>query len=212
MEQPCSTTVKLYSELGCCYPLGVTEVQVSGSRARTRQAIVDAAIEVLGRNPAASLGDIATAAEVGRTTLHRYFAERSDLLAAVGAEAVTRLGRATAQARIGEGTGASALRRLCQEYFDLGNLLSLMFTEPGLCVDPAAGGSEGCDPEFAAMVERGHADGTIDPELPADWLQSLVWSQLYAGWAYLAETGASRHEVLRLILRTVDGAIAVRPT
>ncbi|MDO3703028.1 TetR/AcrR family transcriptional regulator [Micromonospora sp. C28SCA-DRY-2] len=190
----------------------MTEVQVSGSRARTRQAIVDAAIEVLGRNPAASLGDIATAAEVGRTTLHRYFAERSDLLAAVGAEAVTRLGRATAQARIGEGTGASALRRLCQEYFDLGNLLSLMFTEPGLCVDPAAGGSEGCDPEFAAMVERGHADGTIDPELPADWLQSLVWSQLYAGWAYLAETGASRHEVLRLILRTVDGAIAVRPT
>ena len=33
---------------------------------------------------------------------------------------------------------------------------------------------------------------------------------MYAGWAYLAETGASRHEVLRLILRTVDDAIAVK--
>lgn len=61
------------------------------------------------------------------------------------------------------------------------------------------------------MVERGHRDGTIDPELPVDWVQSLIWSQLYAGWSYLAETDASRHEVLRLILRTVDGAIAVRP-
>ncbi|MBQ1052796.1 TetR family transcriptional regulator, partial [Micromonospora sp. C51] len=55
----------------------------TGSRARTRQAILQAAIEVLSRNPAASLGEIATAAQVGRTTLHRYFAERSDLLAGV---------------------------------------------------------------------------------------------------------------------------------
>lgn len=190
---------------------------MSGSRARTRQAIVDAAIEVLGRNPAASLGDIAAAADVGRTTLHRYFAERAELLAAVGAEGSARLDRATAQARMAEGTGASAVRRLCQEYFDLGSLLSLLFTEPALTAGPATDGPAtngpgGCDPEFAAMVERGHRDGTIDPELPADWVQSLIWSQLYAGWAYLAETGASRHEVLRLILRTVDGAIAVRST
>ncbi|MCX4385513.1 TetR/AcrR family transcriptional regulator [Micromonospora peucetia] len=186
----------------------MTDAQVSGSRARTRQAIVDAAIEVLGRNPAASLGDIATAADVGRTTLHRYFAERADLLAAVGTEANARLDRATAQARMAEGTGASAVHRLCQEYFDLGSLLSLIFTEPETGAGTTGGG---CDPDFAAMVERGHRDGTIDPELPVDWVQSLIWSQLYAGWSYLAETDASRHEVLRLILRTVDGAIAVRP-
>ncbi|MFI7649885.1 hypothetical protein ACIBTZ_27960 [Micromonospora sp. NPDC049460] len=104
----------------------------------------------------------------------------------------------------------AAGRRLCQEYFDLGSLLSLIFTEPGLAA-PATEGPAGCDPEFAAMVQRGHHDGTIDPELPAGWVQSLIWSQLYAGWAYVAETGASRHETLRLILRTVDGAIAVKP-
>ncbi len=190
----------------------MTDAQVSGSRARTRQAILDAAIEVLGRNPAASLGDIAAAASVGRTTLHRYFAERSDLLAAVGTEAVARLDRATARARITEGTGGSALRRLCQEYFDLGDLLSLLFGESQLPAETAWDGPNGCDPAFAAMVERGHHDGTIDPELPADWLQSLIWSQLYAGWAYQAQTGVSRHEVLRLVLRTVDGAIAVKPT
>jgi TetR/AcrR family transcriptional regulator, repressor for lfrA len=189
----------------------VTAVQESGSRARTRQAIVDAAIEVLGRNPAASLGEIATAADVGRTTLHRYFAERSDLLSAVGVEAVARLNRATAQARMVDGTGASAMRRLCQEYFDLGSLLWLIFTEPELCTDPEQAGRGECDPEFAEMVERGHRDGTIDPELPANWLQSLVWSQVYAGWAYVNETGTSRHEALRLVLRTVEGAIATRP-
>ena len=41
-------------------------------------------------------------------------------------------------------------------------------------------------------------------------MQSLIWSQLYAGWAYLADTGASRHEVLRLLLRTVGGAVAAK--
>jgi TetR/AcrR family transcriptional repressor of lfrA len=192
------------------YSPAVTRTQESGSRTRTRQAIVDAAIEVLGRSPAASLGEIATAAEVGRTTLHRYFAERSDLMAAVSAEALARLNRATAQARRNEGTGAAALHRLCQEYFDLGGLLSLIFSEPGLLTADWTDVG-GCDPEFVAMVERGHRDGTIDPELPAGWVQSLIWSQLYAGWAYLADTGASRHEVLRLILRTVDGAVAAKP-
>ncbi|RKN22456.1 TetR/AcrR family transcriptional regulator [Micromonospora musae] len=188
----------------------MSEAQVSGSRARTRQAIVDAAIDVLGRNPAASLGDIAAAAEVGRTTLHRYFADRADLLRAVTAEADARLERATAQARMTEGSGASAVRRLCEEYFDLGSVLSLLFTATPASADPSCEEPAGCDPDFTAMVERGHRDGTIDPELPADWVQSLIWSQLYAGWSYQATMGTSRHEVLRLILRTVDGAIAVK--
>jgi len=181
-----------------------------GARARTRQAIIAAAIEVLGQNPAAALSDIAAAAEVGRTTLHRYFPERSDLLRAVAAESSARLDRATANARLEEGTGAEALQRLCREYFDLGNLLSLIFNEPQCLGDETPVVDDGCDDQFTAMVERGHRDGTIDICLPAPWLSSLMWSQLYAGWSYVASHNASRHEVLRLVVRTVEGAIAPR--
>jgi TetR/AcrR family transcriptional repressor of lfrA len=188
--------------MGKCYSARVTSVP-TGSRARTRQAILDAAIEVLARNPAASLGDVADAADVGRTTLHRYFPERGDLLTALRAEAVARLDRAGSRARIDEGPGASALSRLCQEYFDLGDVLSLLFREQVAFEDDAGG----CDEGFEAMVRRGHTDGTIDPELPAVWVQNLLWSQLYAGWNYLAEQGASRHETLRLVLRCVTGAV-----
>ena len=188
----------------------MTDIRESGSRARTRAAIVDAAIEVLARNPGAPLGDVAAAADVGRTTLHRYFAERADLTAAVQAEAVARLGRAVERARVPDGTGAAAIRRLCQEYFDLGDVLSLIFNGQlqvtGADGQPAAG----CDPGFDAMVARGHRDGTVDPELPASWIESLVWSQLYAGWSYLGEHGVSRHEVLRLLLRSIEGAVSVR--
>lgn len=188
----------------------MSDVKETGSRARTRQAILDAAIDVLGRNSSATLGEIAAAADVGRTTLHRYFAERSDLLTAVSAEGVARLNRATEHAHLDEDTGGEAFLRLCREYFDLGGLLSLIFNDPQLVSDPAWSAGEGCDEAFAAMVRRGHRDGTIDPELPTGWLQSLLWSQLYTGWSYRRDTGASRHQTLHLVVRTVAGAIAVR--
>ncbi|MFC7528545.1 TetR/AcrR family transcriptional regulator [Actinoplanes sp. GCM10030250] len=175
----------------------------TGSRARTRQAILDAAIEVLARNPAAPLGDVAAAADVGRTTLHRYFPERGDLITALHAEALERLGQARSRARIAEDTGAAAVRRLCQEFFDLGDVLSLLFREQ----IPVDDGQGACDEEFLAMVRRGHSDGSIDPELPPIWVQSLIWAQLYLGWSFLAENNASRHEILRLVLRCVEGAV-----
>ena len=61
----------------------VTTEIATGARGRTRKAILDAAIGVLATDPAASLGQIADAADVGRTTLHRYFPERADLLTAL---------------------------------------------------------------------------------------------------------------------------------
>jgi TetR/AcrR family transcriptional regulator, repressor for lfrA len=184
----------------------VTDVRESGSRARTRQAILDAAIEVFARNAAASLGDVAAAAGVGRTTLHRYFAERADLTAALREEVEKRLVEAHDRARVGDDTGAAALRRICQEYFDLGDVLSLLFSEQ-LAGGDDWGESTRCDGEFEAMVRRGHRDGSVDPELPATWIVSLIWSQLYAGWSYIAEHGVSRHEALRLVLRCVAGAV-----
>jgi len=185
----------------------VVDIRESGSRARTRQAILDAAIEVFARNPAASLGDVAAAAGVGRTTLHRYFAERADLTAALREEAKDRLDRAHARARVGDDAGADAIRRLCQEYFDLGDVLSLLFNEQLGTDDDAWGNVGGCDADFLLMVGRGHQDGSVDRELPATWINSLIWSQLYAGWSYLAEYGVSRHEALRLVLRSVAGAV-----
>ncbi|MEU8815392.1 TetR/AcrR family transcriptional regulator [Actinoplanes sp. NPDC048796] len=175
----------------------------SGIKNRTRQAIVDAAITLLAGNPSCSLGDIAAAAEVGRTTLHRYFAERADLMAAVAVEGGERLTRAARLAELDKGTGAEALLRLCREYFDLGSLLSLVFSEPdGACY------TEGEQPDLDAVIRRGHADGSIDPVLPPDWVISLMWSQLYAAWSYLAERpGASRHHVLDLLTRTLANAV-----
>ncbi|MGK5680636.1 TetR/AcrR family transcriptional regulator [Actinoplanes sp. URMC 104] len=174
----------------------------SGIKNRTRQAILDAAIELLADNPGCSLGDIAAAAQVGRTTLHRYFGERAELLAAVASEGGERLVRAATLADLDRGTGAEALLRLCREYFDLGSLLSLMFSgQGGECWESQD------EADLGRVVARGHADGSIDAALPADWVLSTLWSQLYAAWSYLGERpDESRHHVLDLLTRTLSNA------
>jgi TetR/AcrR family transcriptional regulator, repressor for lfrA len=179
----------------------------TAARARTRKAVVDAAVGELARDPAASLGQIADAAGVGRTTLHRYFPERADLLAAVAVETSERLAAAQACARLDEGTGGEGLQRLCQEYLLLGDLLTLIFT--GIVPDSAleTEEAEGGDP-LVALVERGRADGSIDPELSAHWVVGTLWSQLYLAWEILRGEHQSRHDVVRQLMRTVGRAVA----
>ena len=70
----------------------------SATRTRTRQAILAAAVTVFARDPSASLGEVAAAAGVGRTTLHRYFPERSDLLAALAVHVLEQVAAATERA------------------------------------------------------------------------------------------------------------------
>ncbi|MEO0974202.1 MAG: TetR family transcriptional regulator, partial [Pseudomonadota bacterium] len=63
---------------------------------RTRETIVEAAIALLAINPGATMTQIATAARVGRATLHRHFSSREDLLHEVARYALREMETATA--------------------------------------------------------------------------------------------------------------------
>src|SRR5687768_6419137 len=117
-----------------CQPLRhyVFTMTVPGPQARTRRAILDAAVRTLSADFGASLADIAAEAGVGRTTLHRYFPERADLLNAIAADALERSIAAAQRARVDEGSGAEALQRFCEEQFELGDTLMVIVNEPRL--------------------------------------------------------------------------------
>lgn len=185
----------------------VRMVAETGTRARTRRAILDAAVTVLSKDGSASLSDIAAAAGVGRTTVHRYFPERSDLIAAISADALEKITAATGRARLGDGPALHALDRLCQEYFEFGDVFMLVFNEPSLMTGPDWEQESEQDRALHLLVERGQAEGAIDAQLSPTWVQLVLWSLLYAAWQH-AHGGAPKHEALNLCLLTLRKSVA----
>ena len=185
---------------------------------RTVRDIVRAAISRWGRDSTASLGEVARAAGVGRTTLNRHFTDRAALIAAVDAECLGLFTAATQKARPFEGTGLSALQRLCAEYVDLGDVLGLIFADnpvvdpdrwAGLPDDQGQGGEAGTaefDP-LSAAAARGRADGSIEVELPTEWVGTLAWTSLYAAWLGISTEQVSRQEAARLLIQTLTSGV-----
>ena len=182
-------------------------VTESGARSRTRRAIIDAAVVTLTQNSSASLSDIATAANVGRTTVHRYFPERSDLLTAISTDALEKIDVSTRRARLDEGTAPEALRRLCQEYFEFGDVFMLMITVPEMLAGEQWGEESEADRALIGLIERGQAEGTIDTAMSPLWLQQLVWSLQYTAWEMTRMHGTPKHDALAMCLQTLDKVI-----
>ena len=181
----------------------------TGPRARTRQAILDAAVRALAEDPTASLGRVAELAEVGRTTLHRYFPERDALLTAVGAHAAGSLTAAPARARLDDGTALDALLRVAQEYLELGDLLTVLFT--GIVPEESWAQDPTNDAALGALYARGLRDGSIDPRFDAEWTLGVVWSALYLAWSAVSTARADRHAVVTRLLLTLEKALAPEP-
>lgn len=183
----------------------------TGVQARTRRAILDAAVHTLSVNFTAPLAEVAAAAGVGRTTLHRYFPERGDLLEAITTDTLERTAAATERARLDDGPALAALERFCQEQFELGDTLMLLFNEPRLMTGPAWEEETESDRAALAVIARGQADGTIDPAMPPAWIQQLIWSLLYTAWWHARTNEAPKHEALSLCLRTVRRVVTPDP-
>ena len=81
---------------------------------RVRRRILEAATGVLVMNRGVSMREIADAAEVGRTTLHRYFPGREDLIRAIALQAVAESEAAIKEAQLTEGSVEEAVRRLAE--------------------------------------------------------------------------------------------------
>jgi AcrR family transcriptional regulator len=170
--------------------------------------IVDTAIETLAVTPAAALGEIAAAAGVSRSTLHRHFADRADLVAAIDEECRRRFDVATHRAEPTDGTGLDALTRLCLEYFELGPVLGLVFADNAI-IDPDEWPDDG-EAGMIMVIRRGQRDGTVDPQLPCEWLIITFWVLLFGAWQAAQHGETQRRDVPGLLTRTLVGAFGNR--
>jgi TetR/AcrR family transcriptional repressor of mexCD-oprJ operon len=175
------------------------------------EKIVVAAVECLGRNPSASLGEIAQAAGVGRVTLYGHFPSREVLVEA----ALTRVladGDEVLQALDLSGDPVQALRSLVESSWRLTAQASAVL-EAAQAVLPSGRIRElHAKPERRAnnLIHRGQAEGVFRSDLPADWLAATTHHVMKGAAADIAAGRLDEGDAAHFISEVIIGALAPR--
>jgi len=196
----------------------MTDTVESGSRSRTRRAILDAAVVVFARRRNASLGEVAAEAKVARSTLHRYFADRSELVHALAEDVLVAFERAIADAALDQGPPQEALRRLIAGYFGLGQRIFFIFNEPTFN-QPDPGPEvlrffeklDRAGKPVETLIDRGHRDGVFAATLGVDWITRMLMWMVFIGWEAVEDNALSRLAAPATILQTIETGILTPP-
>jgi len=147
----------------------------------TRDRILDVALDVLGENPDAGMGEIALAAGVVRRTVYDHFPARLDLVRTLTQRAVTEM---TAMLTDVNASGAQAdatwvefIARLWPVAHRYRVLLALRRGEFGEAIHALLGP---LDELLADLVKRGQDSDVFAQHLPAGLLSQAAYGVVFA--------------------------------
>jgi len=173
--------------------------------------LFDTVARVLAREPGSSLQEIATAAGVSRTTLHRVFGDRDALVERVSEHVLAGCARAFDAAGIDDAPVLEAFDRLIESPLPLAKAYALLFSEPDVYrITRLVEEIRAQDERFERYFARGQAAGAFRPDLPPRWLVYSVGSQLTALWWAVDDGFVGTRDAPRLIRATVLGGIVAR--
>ena len=160
-------------------------VPAESSRARstneTRERILDVALDLLGENPDAGMGDIASAAGVVRRTVYGHFPSRLDLIRTLTERAVAEmtavLAEADASAAKADATWVEFVSRVWPVAHRYRVLLALRRGEYGAAIHGLLGP---LDELLADLVKRGQDSKVFAQHLPADILSQLAYGIVFS--------------------------------
>jgi AcrR family transcriptional regulator len=160
-------------------------VPAESSRARsmneTRDRILDVALEVLGENPDAGMGDIASAAGVVRRTVYGHFPSRLDLVRTLTERAVAEMAAVLAEAGApgaeADATWAEFIARVWPVAHRYRVLLALRRGEYGEAIHGLLGP---VDELLADLVQRGQDSDVFARHLPAGVLSQVAYGAVFA--------------------------------
>lgn len=181
--------------------MGEVQSIESGVRGRTRKAILDAAMTVLADNTTAPLSEVAAAAGVGRSTLHRYFPERTDLIRELALYVHVLSTAAIEEAEPDCGPPLDALRRVVECQLDLGPIALYIYTDPLINADAEM--KAHLDTGDEIIAEMLGKVSTQPATAPPGWARRVFWSLLMAGYQAAKEDGTPKHRIVDAIMATL---------
>jgi AcrR family transcriptional regulator len=158
-------------------------VSTESSRVRsmreTRDRILDVALDVLGENPDAGMGDIAAAAGVVRRTVYGHFPSRLDLIRTLTERAVNEMTAVLAEvdAADADATWVGFVARVWPVAHRYRVLLALRRGEYSEAIHGLLGP---VDELLAELVKRGQDSDVFGQHLPAGMLSQLAYGVVFA--------------------------------
>ena len=177
--------------------------------ARNRTAIVDAALELVGRDPQASLADIASAAGVGRVTLYGHFSSREELLEAALRRAIERADADLAEVDL-TGDALVALERLVRGSWEIVARFHGLLAAMQRAVDTEHIRSHHAAPleRLEALVRRGQDEGSVRTDVPASWLTTCTTVILHTAAAEVRAGRLGDGEPSDVVAATIRSLVA----
>lgn len=163
---------------------------------KSEQAILEAAAQVLVKNPGASTHEIAQMANVGRATLHRYFPKRDDLLKALNLYAIDATLELLNEINLDELNARDYLQQMLEAMIPLGAKYQFLMVSPQVFdQEPVKSAYEKVTYRTLAFIDKARSEGLIAADIPDAWALTAIDGLIYSAWAavdqgYLAPRSA----------------------
>ena len=161
----------------------------------------------LVHHPSATMQDLAVAVGSSRSTLHRRFPRRDDLIEAIASQALSSFKRMWAAQQserwFSDGTvdAATTLTGYVTDLIELGPQL-LYIVRASALLPETAPELMAMDAELEDAMRRGQRTGALDPALPAVWLAESLHALVFAAWEQVAVGRLAPRDATRSVITT----------
>ncbi|THV24429.1 TetR/AcrR family transcriptional regulator [Glycomyces paridis] len=167
---------------------------------RSVRAILEAAERVLAADPAASLEQVATAAGVARTTVHRRFANRQALLDALADSAARQLAQAVGDGRPETAPPLVAIHRITANVLQVKGAWTFALQLPPETGSEAAALHADVHRACLALLARAREDGLLDPGADLEWTSRVYYALIGESLREAGEPDALAARVVETLL------------
>lgn len=146
---------------------------------RSVRAIIEAAERVLAVDPGASVEQIAEAAGLTRTTVHRRFSSRQAIIDALAVSAKQELAEAIAAARTEQSPALVALHRVTEYVLRTKGRWKFTLVNPLADTSAAHETWAEINADTLELFARAKSEGLIAPEADLEWVRQVYYALLH---------------------------------